>query len=467
MRVLFTTWAWPSHYFPMVPLAWALRAAGHDVRMTSQPELLPSMDRSGLPTSGVGRDLDIAGVFHRAVERVRVDGVPNGRPASQRARTDRITDRLAPDGTSARATREFGLLRALEDEMHAVFRAIWVERSQTTTARVSLYGEVADRMVDDLLGLARSWRPDLIVFDPLTHAGPVVAKLVGVPAVRTLFGPDATYFINVTGLDPLLNRFGLDEIDLLGAATIDPCPPGLQLSDDIAPARRIRTRYIAHNGLSEVPGWVHRRPQRDRICLTWGTSIHRLLGERGFLPGEVLAGCAKLAEERNADLMLAITANQRSMLPALPSNVKVVESVPLDALLPTCQALIHQGGAGTMLTALRHGLPQIVLPQILDEGVNGYLLAGAGAGILHRATEVTATQLRAAGHQLLDDPAYRLAAGQLRTEMLAQPTPTAIVDDLVALAGAAPAVVGHAPVGAAPGRPGPTTASPATPVATH
>ncbi|HZN74657.1 MAG TPA: glycosyl transferase family 28, partial [Micromonosporaceae bacterium] len=47
MRVLFTTFAWPSHYFPMVPLAWALQAAGHEVRMTSQPELLPTMRRSG------------------------------------------------------------------------------------------------------------------------------------------------------------------------------------------------------------------------------------------------------------------------------------------------------------------------------------------------------------------------------------------------------------------------------------
>ncbi|WFE29217.1 DUF1205 domain-containing protein [Solwaraspora sp. WMMD791] len=436
MRVLFTTWAWPSHYFPMVPLAWALRAAGHDVRMTSQPELLPSMDRSGLPTSGVGRDLDIAGVFHRATERIRLDGVPAGRPASQRARTDRITDRLAPEGDPARLSPEFRLLRALEDEMHAVFRAIWVERAQTAPARTSLYGEVADRMVDDLLALARSWRPDLIVFDPLTHAGPVVAALTGVPAVRTLFGPDATYFINVTGLDPLLARFGLESVDLLGAATIDPCPPGLQLSERIAPARRIRTRYIAHNGLSEVPGWVHRRPDRARICLTWGTSIHRLLGERGFLPGEVLAGCAKLAADRGADLMLAITANQRTMLPALPSNVTVVESVPLDALLPSCDALIHQGGAGTMLTALRHGLPQIVLPQILDEGVNGYLLAQAGAGVLRRATEVTAAQLLTDGHLLLDDPGYRQAAQRLRAEMLAQPAPNEIIDDLVALAGA-------------------------------
>ena len=70
MRVLFTTWAWPSHYFPMVPLAWALRAAGHEVRMTSQPELLPAMLASGLPATAVGTDLDVAAIHRAAVEKV-------------------------------------------------------------------------------------------------------------------------------------------------------------------------------------------------------------------------------------------------------------------------------------------------------------------------------------------------------------------------------------------------------------
>ena len=49
MRILFTTFAWPSHYFAQVPLAWACRAAGHEVRMTSQPELERVMLASGLP----------------------------------------------------------------------------------------------------------------------------------------------------------------------------------------------------------------------------------------------------------------------------------------------------------------------------------------------------------------------------------------------------------------------------------
>jgi len=60
MKVLFTTWAWPSHFFPMVPLAWALRSAGHEVRVASGPELERTIRDAGLPAVPVGGPVDIA-----------------------------------------------------------------------------------------------------------------------------------------------------------------------------------------------------------------------------------------------------------------------------------------------------------------------------------------------------------------------------------------------------------------------
>ena len=64
MRVLFTTWAWPSHLYALVQLAWACRSAGHEVLVASQPELLDEIIRTGLPGVAVGADVD-------AVELVR------------------------------------------------------------------------------------------------------------------------------------------------------------------------------------------------------------------------------------------------------------------------------------------------------------------------------------------------------------------------------------------------------------
>jgi UDP:flavonoid glycosyltransferase YjiC (YdhE family) len=380
MRVLFTTWAWPSHYFPMVPLAWTLRAAGHEVLMASQPDLLPTMRASGLPCIRIGRDLDVVALYRTGTERVTLAGRETVKPSRR--------------------------------------------------SRLSLYVELALAMVDDLLALARSWQPDLIVYDPLTYAGPLVARSIGVPAARNLFGPDLTSFTRIGGEVPgwtaLLERCGLDEsddLDLLGAATIDPCPPGLQYPDTIAPTARIHTRYIAYNGLSQVPTTLPERSRRERICLTWGTSIHRLLGRRAFLPGHILRTCTRVAAERDAELVLAITANQRRLIPDPPPGVRIVESMPLNALLPTCDALIHQGGAGTMLTALHHALPQLVLPQIFDEAANANQLTATGAALTHPAQGLTPADLTAAANNLLDNPAHRSAARRLQQEMHNQPAP--------------------------------------------
>src|SRR2546423_5579615 len=112
---------------------------------------------------------------------------------------------------------------------------------------------VADAMVDDLVAFAQAWRPDVIVYDPLTYAAPITAAVLGVPAVRHLFGPDQppTAFEHA-GLTPLLDRVGLDTVDTLGAPTVDPCPPSLSLP---RPAHRQHTPYIPYNGPGTAPAW--------------------------------------------------------------------------------------------------------------------------------------------------------------------------------------------------------------------
>ena len=282
-------------------------------------------------------------------------------------------------------------------------------------------------MVDDLLALGRSWRPDLVVYDALTLAGPLVARLLGVPAVRHLFGPDCTYLMNATGMAAVMDRFGVDDVDLAA------WPVSIRARRDCKSrtVRRIRYRFVPYPGLAEVP--LMAEPTKPRICLTWGPSVHRLLGERAFLPAEVVLGCARLANERGADLVLAITASQRRMLGDLPAGVQVAESVPLDVLLPTCQAVVHQGGAGTMLTALRHGLPQLIVTQMLDQAANAFQLVAAGAGLTLPAAGLGSADVLATGFELLDDSGYRTAACRLQREMLDQPTPAEVVADLTAL----------------------------------
>jgi len=434
MRVLFTTWAWPSHYDPMVPLAWAMRAAGHEVRMASQPELLPAMRASGLPVTAIGRDVDVAGAYRAGRELLERNGPPvvSGPP---RQKSRRFTDHLADQIDTPELVRGYQLLRDLENEAISTFRALWVNSPLARPWRLSLYGEVAQAMLDDLLTLARSWKPDLIVFDPLTHAGPLAGKLLGIPTVRILFGPDVNAYLGPAGVGEVLDKHGLDDVDLHGDAAIDPCPASLQFINENKPKPRIPVRYLPYSGIAEVPTWLLDPPDRPRICLTWGTTNHRLLGPAARGPSELLDGCAKLVAERDAELVLAIKADQRSLLPDLPANVRVVESAPLDDLLVSCQAIVHQGGAGTMFTALRHGLPQIVLPHLFDAAANGFKIVATGAGQMHAAVGISSADVLAAGHELLDEPGYRASAQRLQREIQAMPSPADAVAELLSVVG--------------------------------
>ncbi len=55
MRILLTTYPEKPIFQPMVPLAWALRAAGHEVRVASQPFFADTITQAGLTAVPAGR----------------------------------------------------------------------------------------------------------------------------------------------------------------------------------------------------------------------------------------------------------------------------------------------------------------------------------------------------------------------------------------------------------------------------
>ena len=54
VRILFTANPLVGHVFPMLPLMHAARAAGHEVVLATGADLVPGMQRRGLPTWTVG-----------------------------------------------------------------------------------------------------------------------------------------------------------------------------------------------------------------------------------------------------------------------------------------------------------------------------------------------------------------------------------------------------------------------------
>ena len=87
--------------------------------------------------------------------------------------------------------------------------------------------------------------------------------------------------------------------------------------------------------------------ERPRVCLTWGASFG---GTQGNLTPVRLALEGLLACD--VEVVIAVASGQRPLLGDLPGGVRVLESVPLHTVLPGCALVVHQGGAGTTLTAL-------------------------------------------------------------------------------------------------------------------
>jgi UDP:flavonoid glycosyltransferase YjiC (YdhE family) len=96
---------------------------------------------------------------------------------------------------------------------------------------------------------------------------------------------------------------------------------------------------------------------------------------------------------------------------ALPEGWRVVQDTPHAALFKRVAVVVHHGGSGTMAQALRAGVPQVVLPLILDQFHHAHRLHVCG--LIPRPVpmeKVTAAQLR----QSIDDALKLPAASRLQ-----------------------------------------------------
>src|SRR5262245_7839053 len=95
-----------------------------------------------------------------------------------------------------------------------------------------------------------------------------------------------------------------------------------------------------------------------------------------------------------------------------PRNVTLVRSAPHAAVLPCASAVVCHGGHGTVMKALAHGLPVMVMPFGRDQKDNGARIEVAGAGLSISAT-ASPRRIAAAIRHLLAEPSYRRGAQRM------------------------------------------------------
>ncbi|MBW5425254.1 DUF1205 domain-containing protein [Streptomyces sp. BG9H] len=396
----------PSHLTPLLPLVWALRGAGHQVLLGGQPDL------EGVATAG-GLSMAVLGTEEQEVRK-------------------RLAVRAAgrPDAGGAGGSRQEPPWDSLAER--------WRGRLESVTGPA--------------LELARSWRPDLIVADPLEHASLLVGGVLDIPVVHHRWGVDSfstRSFGRVRdALAEICARYGL--ADGLPAPTLvlDPCPPGLQ-DPDAAPG--LPLRFVPSNGAGTVPAWAADRRAERRVCLSLGLRTLALEGPH------VLTGIlAALGSLEGVETVATVERQYREGL-VVPPSVRLVDPAPISLFLDTCDAVVHHGGTGTGLTAIAAGLPQLVLPQTPWTAEHGERIAATGAGLHLPDTEAPGTEgsgaegqdgagrIADAVRRLLDEPEFGAGARRLGEEMARTPSPADVLPHLERLAargGVRPAVQG-------------------------
>jgi sterol 3beta-glucosyltransferase len=106
---------------------------------------------------------------------------------------------------------------------------------------------------------------------------------------------------------------------------------------------------------------------------------------------------------------------------ALPDHVFKIEYAPHDWLFPRMAAVVHHGGAGTTGAGLRAGVPNIVIPFLVDQPFWGKRVAALGAGpqpILRK--KLTVDRLAAAMTTAVTDTAMRRRAAVIGERIRAE-----------------------------------------------
>jgi UDP:flavonoid glycosyltransferase YjiC (YdhE family) len=368
MRALFVASPMVGHVLPLIPLATAFRDAGHEVLFATAHEGIGAARKAGVAVQDVAPGLDVTRVLLGAL-------LPH--PLLMRRE-------LAGQG----GTTVVGLT----------------------------FAALADRMAGRTAALVDDWQPDLVLHEGLAPLGALAAARRGVPSVLVdalVFDGRELFSAVTPHLDGLARRYGVDPVH-------EPVDAVVAIPASLVGKRAGRPmRYVAAAGRGDVPESLTRPGARPVVLVSRSTVADPR-------PDHMMTAVVEAA--RGADLDV-VRPDRRVPRRRLPPNVTTTDWLPFADVLPHVTGMVHHGGAGSVMTALAAGVPQIVVPGAGDRTAHARLVAARGAGLAVRAKEITTGVLE----RLVSDPRLKESSCEVAAEVAAMPAPAELVEPLVAL----------------------------------
>lgn len=277
---------------------------------------------------------------------------------------------------------------------------------------------------EDLLAIARRWPPDTVLRDP-TDFGPVIAaEVLDVPHATvgfSLFYP-TSWWRQILGcsLDTVRREF-----DVVPDPGLERLYPWLYL-DSVPPwfQRRYETlRDVVHLMRPEPfeaphpqgPAAFESFPSGPTVLVTLGTVFNRRPDLLGLLcRGSALAGL---------NVLCTLGPGNEAALPLgdYAARVRTANYVPLSEVLPLCTAAVTHGGYNTVMTALLHGLPLLVVPLGADHWLNAERCVELGVGEIAPPEGLTEERVAELVRRLVEDRRFGRRASHFASRTAAVP----------------------------------------------
>ena len=116
-------------------------------------------------------------------------------------------------------------------------------------------------------------------------------------------------------------------------------------------------------------------------------------------------------------------------------NTAIVNSAPHNIVLREASLVVTHGGHGTVMTALMHRLPLLVLPHGRDQGDNAVRVTERGAG-LSLNPDASTDVMRSALSRLIGEPSFRLGAKRLGDAVAHEVETSRVLEELEGIAAA-------------------------------